>query len=272
MLPALLLITLIFYVNLFLLPPYATPLSPGALVLTTEGKRCTLWVDMYLSGCWLSSTPFLVTWKDQSSGVQLTHTGLITQFSLSQHTITGNTCYYNMHTHTSVPTHATHHGVHIPTLHSDTHYCAPSILHPYLAACALHTLGLKQLGERTDIFFKSLELLCFPFQAQSPKIKNCLRKPNLAPLQALERLGPETVLFQRREGRPAIACLGSGLTASHGPVAPSQMSTQHLLLMSTKPLCPLNQALFCHWNVFFPFLCLLKSSPFLGASHKPHFP
>lgn len=151
--PALFLITLMPYVNLFLLPPYSTPLALGALVLTTEDKGCTMWVDMYLSGCWLSSSHFLVTWKDQSSGVWLAYTGLITQPSLSQHTVTRNTsCYYNIHTHTSVPTHATCHGVHMPTLHSDTRYHAPSILHPHLAACAPHKLVLKQLGEKTDIF------------------------------------------------------------------------------------------------------------------------
>lgn len=73
-------------------------------------------------------------------------------------------------------------------------------------------------------------------------------------------------------GPLATACLGSGTIASRSPAAGGQMSTQQRLRMPTKSHCPLNQALFCPWNVLviplslpieiFPFpQCLARAPP-----------
>ena len=167
--------------------------------------------------------------------------------------------------HVATCTHTHTHGALRPT--SGT----PSTLLPSYPARALQTPGPQQLGEKIWFFFFSitvatlLPILCLVHNGQE-----LLRKSILAPFQAPEGMGPEIVLFQLWEGRPTMACLGSGTIASRSLAAWGQMSTQHLLRMPTKSHCPLNQALFCHWNILPLFLCLLKSSPFLDALHKLH--
>lgn len=174
-----------------------------------------------------------------------------------------HTCYawqrVHTHTHTRCPqTHVRH-----------THHSAPLIP----STCPEDPWAPAVRGEDLIFFFFSitvatlLPILCLVHNGQE-----LLRKSILAPFQAPEGMGPEIVLFQLWEGRPTMACLGSGTIASRSLAAWGQMSTQHLLCMPTKSHCPLNQALFCHWNILSAFLCLLKSSPFLDALHKPHLP
>ena len=174
---------------------------------------------------------------------------------VSSHTChTWQRVHTHTHSHTRCPqTHVRH------TLHS-----APLIP----STCPADPWAPAVRGEDLIFFFSTLlPILCLVHNGQE-----LLRKSILAPVQAPEGMGPEIVLFQLWEGRPTMACLGSGTMASRSLAAWGQMSTQHLLRMPTKSHCPLNQALFCHWNILFPFLCLWKSSPFLDALHKPHLP
>lgn len=204
----------------------------------------------------------------------LAHAALITQASLSQHTITGNTaCHYNVHAHASVLTHATCRSAHVSTLHPDTCYHAPSILHPQFTAHALHTLGPQRLEERIDFFFFLIPMAALlPFLAFVHKGQELFKKADPGPTPSSGRVGARDCVISV-EGQEALYCLlgiwhDCILQTSHAKPNVHSTSSVHVY----QSLCPLNQALFCHWNVLSPFLGLLKSPPFPSASCKSHLP
>lgn len=120
----------------------------------------------------------------------LAHAALITQPSLSQHTITGNTaCHCNVRAHASVPTHATCRSAHIPILHPDTRYHTSSILHPQLAAWALHTLGPQELGERVDFKKKNSWDYFVSHSRLHPQRSRIVKKVDLGPTPSTGRVG-----------------------------------------------------------------------------------
>lgn len=172
----------------------------------------------------------------------LAHTALITLPRRSQHTITGNAaCQDDVHTHASVATHATHGNVytHTYTRCPQTHvrhtlHSAPLIP----STCPEDPWAPAVRGEDLIFFFSITVATLLPILCLVHNGQELLRKSILAPFQAPEGMGPEIVLFQLWEGRPTMACLGSGTIASRSLAAWGQMSTQHLLCMPTKSHCP----------------------------------
>lgn len=186
----------------------------------------------------------------------LVYTALITQLSLSQHTITGNTaCHYKVYAHGSVPTH-TCRSVLVPILHPDT---LPHTLYSIpTTRCSRSaytwTPGIRGEGR---LFFNP-----WGYFVSHPRIcsqgSRIVKKVDLGPI-------PEIVLFQWRDRRPAIASFRPDMTAKPNVHLASSAQAYHVPL-------PFEPSSFLSLECSFPLFCLLKYFPFLNVSHKLHLP